>query len=289
MANDVKGLEKELIEMQKLNIHIRGDDSEIQAIGNAYAVIPGLYTNKTILEKMIRDIKEATKEYMKGSYQAGKTLSLNSLEKWLDRSELLDIKQAKLAMINRANKKQINGLLSIEMAELNAQGALLKSQIDIDRARLILGGMPKKDAVKLLVQSGADKNGLVQGFVKRAESVAAGAARRARADGETAEYLKKYPPDQKYQWITISSKPCPDCQARAGMVMTYNEFIAFGLPGTGHTICGKHCMCNIIPFALAEERFTDVKQFTWKSKDLVLTSGMEERKMKAAKYQPGNN
>jgi len=61
--------------------------------------------------------------------------------------------------------------------------------------------------------------------------------------------IREYPADaQFYTWVTVGShKVCPDCDARAGEVMAWEEWVAEGIPGSGWSICGGHCYCVLDP------------------------------------------
>lgn len=48
-------------------------------------------------------------------------------------------------------------------------------------------------------------------------------------------------------WVTVSGKPCPDCDGRAGEVGTQDYFDAIGNPKSGFSVCGRHCKCILEP------------------------------------------
>lgn len=48
-------------------------------------------------------------------------------------------------------------------------------------------------------------------------------------------------------WKTFSKKPCESCFGRTDDVDTMENWIARGLPGTGWSLCGNSCNCQIMP------------------------------------------
>ncbi|MAG59233.1 hypothetical protein CMO96_00365 [Candidatus Woesebacteria bacterium] len=50
-----------------------------------------------------------------------------------------------------------------------------------------------------------------------------------------------------FMWVTVSGKPCPDCDGRAGEVGTKEYFDAIGNPKSGFSVCGRHCKCQLEP------------------------------------------
>jgi len=60
---------------------------------------------------------------------------------------------------------------------------------------------------------------------------------------------EQYPPGkQNYVWVTVAGhRVCPDCDARTGQMMTWDEWVTEGLPGTGWSFCGGNCYCVLDP------------------------------------------
>ena len=50
-----------------------------------------------------------------------------------------------------------------------------------------------------------------------------------------------------FMWVTVSGKPCPDCDDREGEVGTKDYFDAVGNPKSGFSVCGRHCQCELVP------------------------------------------
>jgi len=54
---------------------------------------------------------------------------------------------------------------------------------------------------------------------------------------------------QEFKWVTVSTKPCPDCEDRHGEVADMEFFETIGLPKSGFSVCGTHCQCQLVPSA----------------------------------------
>jgi hypothetical protein len=50
-----------------------------------------------------------------------------------------------------------------------------------------------------------------------------------------------------FRWIVVSDNPCPDCIDRNGQTGTMKFFRDIGMPGSGFSVCGKHCHCRVVP------------------------------------------
>lgn len=60
--------------------------------------------------------------------------------------------------------------------------------------------------------------------------------------------MEEYKNAQDFMWITVQGhKVCPDCAARAGQVMAWDDWVSDGLPGSGWSVCGGHCYCVLDP------------------------------------------
>ena len=58
---------------------------------------------------------------------------------------------------------------------------------------------------------------------------------------------------QLFGWVNLNDgNVCPDClaialqQKREGY--TWDEWISFGMPKAGHTVCRGHCRCALVPY-----------------------------------------
>jgi hypothetical protein len=71
-------------------------------------------------------------------------------------------------------------------------------------------------------------------------------ARRAATDAETALFRERG--HNKLGWIVPNGhSACPDCQLRAAVVLTLEEWERYGRPGSGFTICDDSCFCMLVP------------------------------------------
>ena len=58
-----------------------------------------------------------------------------------------------------------------------------------------------------------------------------------------------------FVWVTVGGhKVCPDCDARAGIKMTFAEWEAEGIPGSGWSVCQGFCYCVLDPTGKASKK-----------------------------------
>ena len=58
---------------------------------------------------------------------------------------------------------------------------------------------------------------------------------------------------RKFGWVNMmGGKVCPDCLAIAAQQKregyTWNEWLQFGVPKAGHTVCRGNCRCRLVPY-----------------------------------------
>lgn len=71
-------------------------------------------------------------------------------------------------------------------------------------------------------------------------------ARRAATDAEIATFQRRG--HTAFGWVVPNGhSACPDCQLRAGVVLTIDQWESVGRPGSGMTICEDHCFCMLVP------------------------------------------
>lgn len=56
-------------------------------------------------------------------------------------------------------------------------------------------------------------------------------------------------------WVCALVRTCPDCLPRHRDTRSMEEWAAEGMPGTGWSVCGEHCMCQLVP----EEQGRDIE------------------------------
>jgi hypothetical protein len=78
--------------------------------------------------------------------------------------------------------------------------------------------------------------------------------------GEAVDYVSieevhdNWAGSDRWMWITVNDdNRCEDCGDRHGMVKTWEEWEALGMPGMGTTVCGWRCRCALEPREYAEE------------------------------------
>jgi len=67
--------------------------------------------------------------------------------------------------------------------------------------------------------------------------------RMAASRGSQSAYAKAN--IREFVWVTVSSKPCPDCDGRAGEKGTMEYFEMIGTPGSGFSVCQGNCHCQL--------------------------------------------
>jgi len=73
-------------------------------------------------------------------------------------------------------------------------------------------------------------------------------ARRAGTDAELQTF--KQAGHRRFGWsVPNGHSACPDCQIRAGAVLTDEQWARYGRPGSGLTICSSACFCMLVPVA----------------------------------------
>lgn len=281
-------LQDELIELSQIEKNMKAIDGRnpVQKIADFYAVKSSLYSDPKKLSKMIESLEAVLKAYMKKANTKGRLLAEKQLERYLSASEARDITQKQLRKIALESNSASKARLKLELMKLGKEKGILSADIAIFKSEAKLAGFTDKQALRQLVIAGKDKTGIVQGFAKRIKQINVAAVRREKSAAEIAQYKKSAKPNEPFQWITISSKPCPDCEARAGKVMLLPRWEQMGLPGAGRTVCGAHCKCKLIPISISEDLFPTVKVYDWDPNNQVLTTASEARQLNAMKNQP---
>jgi hypothetical protein len=281
-------LQEELIELSNIESNMKAIDGRnpVQKLTDFYAVKSALYTDPQKLKDMIASLETVLKKYLESANVKGRILAGKQLDRYLDASEARDISQSQLRKITLESNSASKARLKLSLMELRKEQGILSSDIAIFKAESKLAGLTDKEALKQILIAGKDRTGIVQGFAKRIKQINVEAVRREKSASEIFQYEKQAKPNEKWQWLTISVKPCPDCEARAGKVMLLKEWQRLGFPGAGRTICGRACKCQIIPLAISEDLFPTIKVFDWDPKNQVLTTASEARQLNAKKNKP---
>jgi len=288
MPNDehLKDVEAYYADMQRMEIRLNSPKNTIDDAILAYMTKEKIYKSIREMVKMRKELEDLLLRITEKSGDRGRLMATKAMRRFLEKSErrILTVKQ--LRAVNKLNKRQINRRLALYKTEIEAETSQLSNQLNIFFKNAQSAGRTKADTLKELIKAANDDAGLVKGFEKRMKRIAIDAARRESQARAMDEYRKVAKPNEKWQWITVSTSPCPDCQARAGVILSYEAWVQMGLPGTGRTVCDKSCRCQLMPESVAEEQFPDVKQFNWDKEKLVLTTAGEARRFGAKSNQP---
>ena len=283
----IRDLELDLEQLQILEINIKSNDGRnpIQRLVSSYAIKKSLYDNPEVLKRLHRDLKIMIKKYVEQNNIKGRLMSKKTMDKFLEKSEMKDFTQRQLRIINQATTRQVKRRLNLAYAELSKGIGVFKADLDIFKKRAINSGLKDKEIMATLIKIGEDKAGIAQALAKHTKRVTVDAIRRERSAAEIATYSTKVPPNAKWVWITISSKPCPNCIPRSGVELTLARWESQGLPGSGRTICGASCKCKLRPSILADEVHKKIRHFNWDKDNTVLTTPGEARTFKAKSNQ----
>jgi len=117
----------------------------------------------------------------------------------------------------------------------------IESFIQINR----VAGM-SDDQIFALLQEDLDQGGRIFGQLKNSLK---NTIRGAIASVSRLAGLKIYEEENivQYQWVTVGSKNCPDCDRREGMIADLDTFNLIGSPGTGWSLCRDACDCDLVP------------------------------------------
>jgi hypothetical protein len=284
----IANMQEEFFKLQKLEIAISGDNTKTKKLLSKYGAVASLYTNPKRLNSLVNELERIIADLAATGRVRGKVMSLKTMAEYLDKSDKTMHTQRVLDAIDRANNKKAAKRIGLYSTELAREKGILQSDIDVFMKRASVAGYTENEILKQLVLASEQGTGPVAQLAKRLENVERDVLRREASAAEIDEYRKVSVPDEKWEWITISAKPCPDCEIRAGVVLTYDEWNDQGLPGDGRTICRSSCMCKLMPVSVADELFPDVKTFEWDKKSGVLTTKGEMRIFGADKNQGAN-
>jgi len=265
--------------LQKIQLNIEDEKSAINKIVRKHAVRPEFYT--LAHSALRKELEEYLAYITKLTGDTGKLMATKAMAKFLEKSELRDITHKQLRAINQLNSRQVARRIELFKMQIMKETSYLKSQIDEFFINAKISGRNRKNVLKELIRAAGDNKGLTAGFTKKMKRVSIDAARREAQQRAMMEYRKMAKPGELFKWIAVSSKPCPDCIERAGVVLSWEQWGEMGRPGDGRTICMFSCNCQMMPESIADEMFPDVKEFRWDNKNAVLTTASEARTFKA--------
>jgi len=267
----IQGLQQEYKDLQKIELFLVEEGGKFDTLLTKRLNSVLLYTNTEKIESMIQALEKIIKSYMVQSNQKGKLLANKAVDKFLSESEKRDIWQKQERLIRQLNIKRARRRLTLIFTELQKEKDILKADISLFIQRQKIMGVKINDILIDLVQMSRNKQGFAETFKKNVKRLSVDAVKFEQRQAEIDEYKLYTKPNEAWQWITISKNPCPDCRARAGVILPFKQWTKMGLPGSGNTICNKYCLCKLYPHSIAEDKFPQVKEFTLSKDKLVLT------------------
>lgn len=281
--DQIKNMQEEFLKLQKIELLIDSDQSALSKLIAKTAGLFSTYDNPKKIEKLIKEAEEILKNIMSTGAVRGKMMSLQTMKNYLDKDEKAQKTQKALDLISRQNSARSKKRLSLYVDEMLRDANIMKMDIELFRKQGRLAGLSEVEINKQLASAAGSNASPVNAFDKRLKTLQKSVLRREASATEIDEYKKVTKNGEKWQWITVSGGPCPDCKIRAGVVLTLEQWQAKGLPGAGRTICRSSCMCKLIPTTIADNLFPEVKSFKWDKKDGVLTTFGEMRTFGAKK------
>ncbi len=106
-------------------------------------------------------------------------------------------------------------------------------------------GMSVEQIKDTLSKQISDSTGAFGGLKKNLRNVTITGINDAANQGMYSEY--KNTGLSRWRWITVSAKPCPDCEERHGQVETWEDWELLGMPKSGFSICQNNCKCKLVP------------------------------------------
>jgi hypothetical protein len=135
----------------------------------------------------------------------------------------LEMEQIAISLEFSANLLADN--LQLRITQMMASGMSPNAILDVLRRDLANGG-PLFGGLKKAVETN---------IFPAVDNIAQGAV------------IEANPGASRWEWITTSAGPCADCLPRHGVVKTYAEWEAIGLPRSGFSRCGDYCKCVLAP------------------------------------------
>lgn len=284
---DLENIEEYLRGLQKLEVTLKDPSSKnpIKKTIAKYAAMKELYEDPMVLQKLKMELQAILMVIVKQSGKSGTLMSSKALNKFIDTQEetMEVVRQKRLVQI--LTDRQAKDRLNVYLMTLEKETNILKADIELYKLNAKIAGMTDRQILTQLVDAGKNNVGPTAQFEKASEKLAVSSARREAQDKAMAEYRQEALPGEDWEWITISSKPCPDCIERGGKVLSLDEWKTLGFPGDGRTICGSYCMCQLLPVHVSSEMFPDQKSFKYDLKNTVLTTAQELRTLNSKKAQ----
>jgi hypothetical protein len=284
---DLENIEEYLRSLQKLEITLRDQtgNNPIHATIVKYAAMKAFYEDPAVLMKLKAELQTILAVVVKRSGNAGTLMGEKALERFISGKELSMEALRQKRLVTMLTDRQARDRMAVYLMTLEKETSILNADIQIYKMNAKIAGFTDQQILEQLVSAGKDNVGLTAQFEKSSEKMAIAAARREAQSKSFDEYRQAADPNEEWEWITISSKPCPDCIERGGKVLSLDDWQAIGTPGDGRTICGSYCMCQLIPVSISADMFPDQKSFKYDLKETVLTTAKELRLLNSAKAE----
>lgn len=153
-----------------------------------------------------------------------------------------------------ANNDKIRKKFERQMTamEISLSAAVTRTTASLDEIidRLRLQGL-SDDAILTQLEADLADGGRIFGEFRRAV--------KATTEGTigsiaTDAYLEEFGTDVNFTWIAALVNTCEDCLPRHGVVKSFPDWEAEGLPRTGWSVCRGNCQCVLIPEDIAKGR-----------------------------------
>lgn len=278
MANKehLSNMQEHIIKMIELELLLSSADSLLARIIRKFVEGFSYRTKDRSIEVLMVEVNKIIGNIAKYGINRGKKMAVDTMMEYIKKGSNPIHKSNITVLVDRANRLREEDRMELYEMETKKETESLKADINIFWKHRLLIGLLGNEILKQLIIETRKGEGPIAVFSKRMQTIGANVLRREASASEINEYLKISQPGELWQWITVSSKPCPDCEIRAGVTLPMNEWKSLGLPGDGRTICRSSCMCKLLPVSIAEELFPDVKTFRWNKSSGVLTTNNEK-------------
>ena len=148
--------------------------------------------------------------------------------------------------------------------ELNLVINKFVDDLEAGITRMQLSGMTEIEIKKVLARDLAQGGGRTFSQVKNGFKNSVNTGINTASRKATDKVYKENGAD-KLMWVTLSGRPCPDCNSRHGRVETREYWETVGEPGSGFSVCQGHCKCDYVPSNYKSEGLD--KALIWESPD----------------------
>lgn len=143
------------------------------------------------------------------------------------------------ALENGLNPNVQSQVLNI-LDDLTLKADIFGRQVESTVARLSRNGA-NANTIRSALKADMATGGSIFGSLKR--DVKEGIVEQINQSGRIG-MMEEYANVEKFKWVSVGGhKVCKDCAPRAGKVLTWEQWVQEGLPGSGWSVCGGHCYC----------------------------------------------